>query len=151
MIVHGGLQGSWDKLCALEHAVVQDRLGLATKANDSKVGMILTQATATWNKATVTESLVDQLVAMGGTGRITELIEDLKQLSTRIRKIEDTMEKASEFCLNLSAHVSTLTGSGSAASTGSVPLEVFQSFKVATTPWQPFGRNSRAGHRNWGA
>ena len=79
--------------------------------------------------------MVDQLVAMGGTGRITELIEDLKQLSTRIRKIEDTMEEASEFCLNLSAHVSTLTGSGSATSTGSVPLEVFQSFEVATTPW----------------
>ena len=41
------------------------------------------------------------------------------------------MEKASEFCLNLSAHVSMLSGSGSAASTGSVPLEVFQSFKAA--------------------
>ena len=42
------------------------------------------------------------------------------------------MEKASEFCLNLGTHVSTLSGSGgSASSTGSVPLEVFQSFKAA--------------------
>jgi hypothetical protein len=68
---------------------------------------------------------------MGGTGRILELKEDLKNLSTRIRELEDTMKKASEFCLNLSAHVSTLSGSGSASSTGSVPLEVFQSFKAA--------------------
>ena len=129
--VHSGLQGSWDKLRVLEHAVVQDRLVLATKADDSKVGLILTQATAAWNKAAAAESSADQLVAMGGTGRITELNEDLKQLSTCIHKLEDTMEKASEFCLNLSAHVSMLSGSGSAASTGSVPLEVFQSFKAA--------------------
>ena len=40
------------------------------------------------------------------------------------------MEKASEFCLNLSTHVSTLSGGGSAVSTESVPLEVFQLFKV---------------------
>ena len=59
MIVHSGLQGSWDKLRILEHAVVQDRLVLATKADDSKVGLILTQATAAWNKAAVAESLAD--------------------------------------------------------------------------------------------
>ncbi len=46
VMVHGGLQGSWDKLRALERAVAQDRLGLASKADDSKVGLILTQATA---------------------------------------------------------------------------------------------------------
>ena len=65
---------------------------------------------------------------MGGTGRIIELKEDLKNLSSRIRELEDTMEKAS-FCLNLSAHVSTLSGSGTASSTGSVPLEVFPVFQ----------------------
>jgi hypothetical protein len=51
------------------------------------------------------------------------------------------MEKASEFCLNLSTHASTLSGSGSAASTGLVPIEDFQKFKVAhnnflVTIWQ---------------
>jgi hypothetical protein len=130
--VHGGLQGSWDQLRALERAVAQDRLGLASKADDTKVGLILTQATAAWNKAAAAESLADQLVAMGGTGRIIELKEDVKTLSARIQELEDTMEKASEFCLNLSAHVSTLSGKGgSASSTGSVPLEDFQSFKAA--------------------
>jgi len=78
---------------------------------------------------------------MGGTGRIAELNEDLKHLSARIQKLEDTMEKASEFCLNLSSHVSTLSVSGSAASTGSVPIEDFQKFKAAhddslATMWQ---------------
>ena len=131
MTIHSGLQGSWDKLRALECASLQDRLVLATKADDSKVGLILTQATAVWNNAAVAESLADQLVALGGTGRITELNEDLKQLSMRIQKLEDTMEKASEFCLNLSTHVSTLSGSGLTASTGAVPLEVFQLFKAA--------------------
>jgi len=129
--VHGGLQGSWDKLRILEHAVAQNGLDLTSKADDSKVGLILTQATAVWNKAAVAESLADQLVAMGGTDRIIDLNEDLKKLSTHIRELEDTMEKASEFCLNLSAHVSTLSGGGSAVSTGSVPLEVFQLFKAA--------------------
>ena len=108
--VHGGLQGSWDKLHTLEHAVTQNGLDLTSKADDSKVGLILTQATAVWNKAVMAESLADQLVARGGTGRIIELNEDLKKLSTRIRELEDTMEKASEFCLNLSTHVSTLSG-----------------------------------------
>ena len=54
--VHSGLQGSWDKLHILEHAVVQDRLVLA---DDSKVRLILTQATAAWNKAAAAESLAD--------------------------------------------------------------------------------------------
>ena len=57
--VHSGLQGSWDKLHVLEHAVVQDRLVLATKADDSKVRLILTQATAAWNKAAAAELLAD--------------------------------------------------------------------------------------------
>ena len=56
MTVHSGLQGSWDKLHILEHAVVQDRLVLA---DDSKVRLILTQATAAWNKAAAAESLAD--------------------------------------------------------------------------------------------
>ena len=129
--VHSGSQGSLDKLRALECAVAQNGLDLTSKADDSKVGLILTQATAAWNKAVAAESLADQLVAMGGTGRIIELNEDLKKLSTRIRELEDMMEKASEFCLNLSTHMSTLSGGGPAASTGSVPLEVFQSFKAA--------------------
>jgi hypothetical protein len=76
-MVHGGLQGSWDKLRALERAVAQDRLCWASKADDSKVGLILTKATAAWNKAAAAESLADQLVAMGGTGRILKLKEDL--------------------------------------------------------------------------
>ncbi len=96
--VHGGLQGSWDKLRTLEHKVIEDRRVLALKADDSQVGLILTQATAMWNKAAVAESLADQLIAMGGTGRIAELNEDLKLLTARIQKLEDTMEKASEFC-----------------------------------------------------
>jgi hypothetical protein len=71
--VHGGLQGSWDKLRALECVVVEDRRVFASKADDSQVELILTQATAVWNKAATAESLVDQLIAMGGTGRIAEL------------------------------------------------------------------------------
>jgi hypothetical protein len=140
--VHGGLQGSWGKLRALERAVAQDRLVLANKAEESKVGLILMQATAAWNKASMAELLVDQLVAMGGTGRFIELKEDLTNLTTRIRKLEDTMDTASEFCLNLSAHVSTLSGSGPAASTESVPT---------MTPWRQSGRNSRAGPSRSGA
>ena len=95
MTVHGGFQGSWDKLRALERAVAQNGLDLTSKADDSKVGLILTQATAAWNKAAAAESLADQLVAMGGTGRIIELTEDLKKLSMCIQELEDTMEKAS--------------------------------------------------------
>ncbi len=84
---------------------------------------------------------MDQLIAMGGTGRIAELNEDLKHLTARIWKLEDMMEKASEFCLNLSTHVSTLSGSGSTACTGLVPIEDFQKFKAAhddslATFWQ---------------
>ena len=45
--VHGGLQGSWDKLHALERAVAQDRLGLASKADDLKVGLILVRLLVT--------------------------------------------------------------------------------------------------------
>jgi hypothetical protein len=104
---------------------------LDSKADVLQVGRILTQATAAWNKAATAESLADQLVTMGGTGRITELNKDLKNLSARIRKLEGMMKKASEFCLNLSLHVSMLSGSGSAASAGSVPLEDFQKFKAA--------------------
>ncbi len=48
--VQGGLQGSWDKLRALEHGVVEDRRVLASKANDSQVGLILIQATAAWKR-----------------------------------------------------------------------------------------------------
>ncbi len=114
---------------------------MASKANDLQVGLILTQAKAMWNKAAADESLVDQLITVGGTGRITELNKDLKHLTARIRKLEDTMEKASEFCLNLSRHMSTLSGSGSAASAGSVPIEDFQKFMAAhddslATIWQ---------------
>ena len=46
VMVHGGLQGSWDKLHALECVVVDDRRVLASKADDSQVGLILTQVTA---------------------------------------------------------------------------------------------------------
>jgi hypothetical protein len=77
---------------------------------------------------------------MGGTGRIAELNKDLKLLTVHIQKLEDTMEKASEFCLNLSMHMSMLSMSGSAASAGLVPMEDFLKFKVGL-----FGRNSRAG------
>jgi hypothetical protein len=76
--VHGGLQGSWDKLHALESGVVEDRRVLASKANDLQVGLILTQVKATWNKAAAAESLADQLITMGGTGRIAELNKDLR-------------------------------------------------------------------------
>ncbi len=131
VMVHGGLQGSWDKLRALERRVVDDRKVLASKADDLQVGLILTQAKATWNKATVAESLVDQLITMGSTGRIAELSKDLKHLTAPIWKLDDTMEKASEFFLNLSTHVSMFSGSGSAASAGLVPIEDFQKFKVA--------------------
>jgi len=141
VMVHGGLQGSWDKLRALERIVVEDRRGLSSKADDLQVGLILTQAMAVWNKAAPAESLADQLIAMGSTGRIAELNEDLKQLSACIWKLEDTIEKASEFCLNLNAHVTTLSGSGSAVSVGLVPIEDFQKFKAAhsdslATIWQ---------------
>ena len=112
MTVHGGLQGSWDKLRALERAVAQNGLDFTFKADDLKVGLILTQAKVAWNKAATAESLADQLVAMGGTSRIIELNEDLKKLSMRIQELEDTMEMASEFCLDLSTHVSTLSGGG---------------------------------------
>ncbi len=131
VMVHRGLQGSWDKLGALECGVVKDRRVLALKADDLQVGLILTQATAVWNKAAPAESLADQLIAMGGTGRITELNEDLKLLTARIQKLEDTMEKASEFCLNLSTHMSTLSMSGSAASARLVLMEDFLKFKAA--------------------
>ncbi len=104
---------------------------MALKADDLQVGLILTQATAAWNKAAAAESLADQLIAMGGTSRIAELNKDLKLLTARIRKLEDTMEKASEFCLNLSMHVSMLSGSGSAASAWLVPMEDFLKFKAA--------------------
>jgi hypothetical protein len=86
---------------------------------------------AAWNKAATAESLADQLIAMGSTGSIAELNKDLKHLTVHIQKLEDIMEKATEFCLNLSTHVLTLSWSGSAASAGLVPTEDFQKFKAA--------------------
>ena len=67
---------------------------------------------------------------MGGVGRITELNKDLKVLSGPIRLLEGTIEMALEFCLNLSQHVSLLSGGGSAASARSVSLEEFLKFKA---------------------
>jgi hypothetical protein len=129
VMVHGGLQGAWDKLRALERGVEGDRKILASKAENSQVGQILTKAMAAWNKAVSAKGLADQLVTMGGVGRIAELNEDLKALSGRIHLLEGTREMA--FCLNLSQHVSSLSGGGSAASAGSVSLKEFLKFKAA--------------------
>ena len=49
------------------------------------------------------------------------------------------MEKALEFCLNLSVHVSTLR-LRRVGPTGRISV-----VQLTTTLWQPFGRNSRAG------
>ncbi len=91
---------------------------MASKAENSQVGQILTKAMAAWNKAISAEGLADQLVTMRGAGRIAELNEDLKVLSGRICLLEVTMETALDFCLNLSQHVSLLSGGRSVASAG---------------------------------
>ena len=95
--VHSGLQGSWDKLRALERAVAQNGLDLTSKADDSKVGLILTQATAAWNKAAAAESLADQLVAMGGTGSIIELNEDLKNCQCAFKNLRTRWRRHQSF------------------------------------------------------
>jgi len=70
LTVHGGLQASWDKLRALECTVSKDRQIWASKANSTEIRRVLTQVKAAWNKAAAAKSLADQLITMGGSGRV---------------------------------------------------------------------------------
>jgi hypothetical protein len=107
--IHGGLHNSLATMAELE-------LKLEQKASSAQVNGLLLDTHHCQAKSAEACRAVEHLVNLGGATKVVKLEREFVAMATRMKTLEETLEKASKFVVDLSEYVSTLGASAPFAS-----------------------------------
>ena len=127
-MVHGGIRAMFEGLGAVEKKQRQTREAITrwtTKTDHLHANMAMA-----WNKSGKAMRCVEQVLNLGNTPNVLALKSELATITSWLRVFKESLKKASQFVVELSAYVSSLPTAPWGSSTGAVPLEDFRIFKV---------------------
>ena len=125
--LHGGIQGLWQNLGTLEDAQAHQQERLVT--HQAKLDGLFVDSRATWNKCEAAARAVEQLTTVGGSSKVNLLESQLASMSSKVLDLEATLDKATNFMMDLSSYVSTLPQTAGSQSGSSVSQEEFLAFR----------------------
>ncbi len=110
-----------------------DKLSTAldSKTKGSRVDKLLAETLAAWSKGNKAFRVVEQLVNHGPGSQVTHLKLELRDMGQQMRDLEETLNKASKFVVELSSYISNLPTAPGGTSSGLVPQAEFFAFKEA--------------------
>ncbi len=117
----------WDSSAILKLASTSSALPWTPRPVDKFLAKML----AAWSKGNEALWVVEQLVNHGPGFQVTCLKLELRDMRQQMRDLEETLNKASKFVVELSSYVSNLPTAPGGTSSGSVPQAEFLAFKEA--------------------
>jgi hypothetical protein len=124
-MVHGGIKGMWDELGDLKAYLGNYSTALDSKAKGSRVDKLLAKTLAAWSKGNEALRVVEQLVNHGPDSQGTRLELELRDMAQWMRDLEETIDKASKFVVELSSYLLNMPTAPGGTSSGLVPQAEF--------------------------
>ena len=115
-MVHGGLHGTYVVLAAFKEK-------LASKASTTQADELITDTNTCYDKNAEAYRAVVQLGTLGSIWKVVNLEHELQEITFCTNVLENTLEKASKFVMELNEYVSKLAELGAFTPAGQIQME----------------------------